>query len=402
MIYRITLLSVTLFVVGCSSESTSKPVTTSTATESESVAESELSNAALPSLLVLPDGKNNNSVTLAVNSGQLDWSEFDKTESEQLAKTLTLHLKGGDTTVLGEVSVEEHRMTFRPSFPLVSGETYVAMFDISALGGDGEVVQREFTIPSKDRPAPKIEAVYPSGSIVPANHLKFYLKFSQPMEQGDIYTHFSLRDETANEIVPRPFRHTELWSQDNRELTLWFHPGRQKDGVNLYVEIGPVLNPDHEYSLIVSSDWKSESGVPMGVDFEKQFIAGPKDRTQPDPKSWILSNPSIGTRDILRCNLHEPLDWALMYSAIHVEDVEAPGKPIAGTIEPGYGELSWNFEPEQPWKNGKYRLAIKTIIEDLAGNNLEQPFEVDVSESTEKAKPAKYVYLDFECVTAAE
>jgi hypothetical protein len=42
--------------------------------------------------------------------------------------------------------------------------------------------------------------------------------------------------------------------------------------------------------------------------------------------------------------------------------------------------------PETPWRRGKHKLLIRTTIEDLAGNNIGEPFDVDKLEST--AKPA--------------
>ncbi|MBM82073.1 MAG: hypothetical protein CMJ78_16000 [Planctomycetaceae bacterium] len=366
-----------------------------------------------PQILVVPSPHQPNAVIISI-AANANWPELYTSHRTELEAAITLSRRDQDnaestTSVLGDIALGEHtgeapRLLFQPSFPLVPGDTYVARVDLSKLPLEGSTnpAERVFTIPRGDQTPPVIIDSYPSGPIVPANHLKFYINFSHPMEQGDIFQHFSLRDETTGENVPRPFRHTELWSKDNRRLTLWFHPGRQKDGVNLNVEIGPVLEPEHEYSLVVSGDWRGENQVPLGTDYEKRFRAGPQDRLQPNPETWLLSSPRVESKDIFRCDLHEPLDWALMHSAVHIEHEDSPGTAIKGKIEPGYGELSWNFQPEQPWHSGTYRLAIKTIIEDLAGNNLEQPFEVDITKETESEPPPKYVYRKFDCVPVDE
>jgi hypothetical protein len=118
---------------------------------------------------------------------------------------------------------------------------------------------------------PQLSSIHPSGSALPANHLKFYLHFSEPMQQGVFLQHCSVMDADGK-IVPEPFRETELWSEDGLRLTLWFHPGRQKTGVNLNVEVGPVLVPGQRCKLIISGKWKSERGVPLGKDVEKSFF----------------------------------------------------------------------------------------------------------------------------------
>src|SRR4051812_2774418 len=90
--------------------------------------------------------------------------------------------------------------------------------------------------------APRLEAIYPSGALLPANHLKFYLHFSAPMREGVFLDYCRLLDEHGAPVA-EPFRETELWSDDHRRLTLWLHPGRQKTGVNLNDDFGPVLKP---------------------------------------------------------------------------------------------------------------------------------------------------------------
>ena len=63
------------------------------------------------------------------------------------------------------------------------------------------------------------------------------------MRQGVFLEFCKLRASHGREDDDGPFRETELWSEDGRRLTLWLHPGRQKTGVNLNTEIGPVLDP---------------------------------------------------------------------------------------------------------------------------------------------------------------
>ena len=55
-------------------------------------------------------------------------------------------------------------------------------------------------------------------------------------------------------LVEDPWRRTELWTADARRLSLWIHPGRIKNGVNLREELGPVLEPNKTYKLIIRAE----------------------------------------------------------------------------------------------------------------------------------------------------
>jgi hypothetical protein len=96
----------------------------------------------------------------------------------------------------------------------------------------------------------------------------------------------------------------------------------------------------------------------------------------------VVEAPAAATRDPLRLRFPEPLDRGLLASALHVEDGE--GSPVAGRIEVVAQETEWLFLPERPWRAGAYALRAATILEDLAGNSLERPFEVDVFERVEE------------------
>jgi hypothetical protein len=78
----------------------------------------------------------------------------------------------------------------------------------------------------------------------------------------------------------------------------------------------------------------------------------------------------------------EPMDQALL---VRVIDITTPtGMKVAGSIEVDEQETRWRFRPEEPWKPGDYVIDAATILEDLAGNTLVRPFEVDVFEKVEE------------------
>src|SRR4051812_21952763 len=167
-------------------------------------------------------------------------------------------------------------------------------------------------------PAPRVEAVYPSASTLPANHLKFYLHFSVPMRQGVFLDHCKLLDDRGRVVIAEPFRETELWSEDGRRLTLWLHPGRQKTGVNLNTDFGPVLAPGLRYTLVISGAWPSADGVPCRHDTEKTFFTGPRETRQVDSKLWKLQAPAAGSKQPVEIRFPTPMDHALLMRFLEV------------------------------------------------------------------------------------
>jgi hypothetical protein len=58
--------------------------------------------------------------------------------------------------------------------------------------------------------------------------------------------------------------------------------------------------------------------------------------------------------------------------------VSGPGGEVAGAIGVAQEESEWRFTPQAPWALGEYKLVIDTSLEDLAGNKIGQPFDIDV------------------------
>jgi len=69
---------------------------------------------------------------------------------------------------------------------------------------------------------------------------------------------------------------------------------------------------------------------------------------------------------------------------------------ISGRTSLAEEERQWSFVPETPWKRGMYRIVIDTALEDLAGNNIGKPFEVDLFEDIDRTLRKKSVSIDFQ------
>ena len=283
---------------------------------------------------------------------------------------LIVRAKNGEP-LLGKIVRTENQVHFVPNLPFMAGHTYDASFTHS----NGGRTTSSHTFKIKTAP-PSLTALFPSGDTVPANHLKFYLQFSKRMEQGNIFRHFKLIDLTSGKAVEEPFRETELWSADGKRLTLWLHPGRQKTGVNLNLDLGPVLEPHRHYALEISSAWKSESGVPLKKSNRKTFKTTIADRSQPNPSHWSLTSPDHNSKNPFTVKFKNPLDWALLHTMLTVLDEH--DNEVAGEIKIEKQETQWGFIPVNSWLRGKYRLKIHWELEDLAGNNLERLFEVNL------------------------
>jgi len=61
------------------------------------------------------------------------------------------------------------------------------------------------------------------------------------------------------------------------------------------------------------------------------------------------------------------------------------GEALAGDIKLSDKETEWHFTPTQPWRAGSYRLVVQNTIEDLAGNNIGKPFEVDLFDKVDRS-----------------
>lgn len=276
----------------------------------------------------------------------------------------------GDATepLFGSVAKESASVRFSAALPLVPGETYRVEFQTA----DGAWSTQRLRFERQPSAAPKV-GISPAPTVLPANALKLYLHFSQPMEQGVFLERITLQRQDGS-VVHGAFRETELWSPDGKRLTLWLHPGRQKTGVNLNSDEGPVLQEGRQHTLRIAASWRSITGAALEKETVFTLAAGAVDHTCPDPQRWQLTAPKAGTRDPLLVTLDEPLDPAMLVSALKVKRL---GAEVAGVAAVGADARSWSFTPQAVWAPGTGVLEIDPLLEDLAGNNLLGPFEVD-------------------------
>jgi hypothetical protein len=303
--------------------------------------------------------------------------------------------------LLGTYRVEGAVLVFQPRFPLEPGMTYRARFDPARLPTTSAALRQlpatvaEFTLPRKTAaPTTRVAAVYPTGDVLPENLLKFYLHFSAPMSRGMAYEHIRLLDGSGKRVA-YPFVELaqELWDPTGQRLTILFDPGRIKTGLKPREELGPILHPGVTYTLVIDRGWLDAAGQPLVADHRKTFRAGPTDSQPPDTATWKIDAPSAGTRDPLVLTFPEPLDSAMLGRVVGV--LGGDGKPLPGDVAVDAGETRWRFTPDAPWPAGAYRISVDKDLEDLAGNSIGRPFEVDVFEKVERKPVAETVLLPF-------
>ncbi|MDP3071539.1 MAG: hypothetical protein Q8N18_14715 [Opitutaceae bacterium] len=315
------------------------------------------------------------------------WPSILAVYAEQAGETAT-------PPMAGTWSMASGRLRFEPRFPPVRGVRYRAEL---RLPGAAPVLAF-FTLPADTMtPTTAVERVFPSAAMLPENQLKFYVQFSAPMSRGGTYGQVQIRD-AAGRVIELPFLELdeELWDPSMTRLTLLIDPGRIKRGVKPLEDIGPVFEEGNSYSLVVGADCRDAEGRPLRAAFEKTFRIAAADRTPPDPLRWTISAPAAGTRTTLAVEFGEPLEQALALRLIRVVGLKGGRRALAGEATLTHEERGWRFSPEQPWTRGRHALEIETTIEDLAGNNVGKPFDVDLFEKVDRRDEVRRVTVEFE------
>jgi len=336
---------------------------------------------------------------------ELDAVEPANTAPAQWQQLLSVYAGQGSITadlnvppMLGEYRLVKNSVRFEPRFPLKRGVTYRAVLRArGVLGGrQSAVLSSTFSLPLEPRePSTRVAAVYPSADVLPENLLKFYVHFSAPMSRGHIYEHIQLLDDSGK-AVELPFLEIdeELWNPAMTQLTLFIDPGRIKRGVKPLEDIGPSLEAGRSFTFVIDSSWRDADGSPLVAKFEKAFRVEAPDRTPPDPANWKLTAPMAGGQTQLVIEFPEPMDYALAQRLMVVTD--AAGNRIEGEMTLAEQERRWRFQPGTNWQPGQYFVVVQTTIEDLAGNNIGKPFEVDLFDNVQRRLGSESVKLAFE------
>ncbi|MGV3721655.1 MAG: hypothetical protein ACO1SX_12155, partial [Actinomycetota bacterium] len=243
------------------------------------------------------------------------------TSGPALDEVLYLSLEGADppVPVLSRLEWRGETARLTPAVPLTRGKSYVAVLNMGRLAGSASEPLREaYRVPEDHSPSrSRVAAIYPNQSVLPANLLKFYVHFTEPMAEGKLFRYARLRDAQGKEIL-QAFREVELWDDDHRRVTLWINPGRTKQALGLSESLGAVLEPNKEYVLEIAKGLSDQLGRPLRSTFTHRFQTSGMDHEQPRVDDWKLVTPALGTREPLRVTFPAPLDHSLALDSIGV------------------------------------------------------------------------------------
>ncbi len=287
--------------------------------------------------------------------------------------------------MLGTYELVDSTLYFHPRLPFLDGRNYCAVWrgeQARALAGllaSAEAPRRTcFAPPSVAHEPPRVTAVFPATETVPANLLRLYLHFSQPMARELAYAGVRLLDDQGQSVaLPFVIVPQELWDPAGQRLTVLFDPGRIKRGVGPNLELGPPLVEGRHYTLEVAGR-PDATGLIMAAPFRHVFTVGPADRQSPDPDRWQLQVPAAGSRAQLRVLLDAPLDQALAERCLSVQGPEGMLHGKASLADDG---LIWTFVPEAPWRTAAHTLTVAADLEDPSGNRPGRPFDVPMADT---------------------
>lgn len=274
--------------------------------------------------------------------------------------------------LLGNYYIVADGIEFRPLVPFTPALEYQVRLK-------GEPIS-QFIVPTRKTGGDLPElSVYPTNDTLPENVLKLYVEFTKPMQEGKALDYIRIV-KNNKDTLPAVFldMRPELWNKESNLLTVWFDPGRIKRDLQPNKAMGPPLQKGNKYKLVILPGWPDQDGQTTMFTYLREFVAGSRDSTSPDPAKWRIEVPKPGSDQSVEVLFNESLDYVLIKNAIRILDDK--GNAIAGTIDVSDEEKGFNFIPASPWKAGNYMLEVESRLEDYAGNNLNHPFDNDLAQ----------------------
>ena len=237
-----------------------------------------------------------------------------------------------------------------------------------------------------------VAAVYPTSDTLPANLLRMYIQFTEPMKTVGNLQKIKLTSSEGHEVKGAIFMNVhELWDEKQTQLTLIFDPGRVKTGLQAYEQLGWALRTGQTYELIVEG---LENIYHQEVRrFSKKFFVTEADLEPPNIDLWQMSLPKSDSKDPLRLHFNEMVDQMSIRHRLVV--IDGKGLLLPGTYSFDNNELEWSFSPSELWDKGFYTILVNSRLADPSGNNLNGLFDHPVG-SLKYNKEGELLRLDFE------
>lgn len=213
--------------------------------------------------------------------------------------------------------------------------------------------------------AQSVTSIEPSARVLPSNTLRFYITFNRPA-RGMVHQSAIKLFDSKHRPVENAFMDfgQELWSPDGKRLTVLFDPGKIKRGVEApHTELSP-LKEDESYRIAFGKA-------------QHAFRVGPAIREPIDPSSWVISVVRAPARTV-DITFDRVMDAALLMDQLQVEDED--GRPILGAVRVIGGGCGVRFKPSRLLERGKYRIRVGPLLEDVAGNRINEALDHSINE----------------------
>jgi hypothetical protein len=213
--------------------------------------------------------------------------------------------------------------------------------------------------------AQSVTSIEPSAPVLPSNTLRFYITFDRPA-RGIVHQSDLKLLDSKNIPVENAFMDfgQELWSPDGKRLTVFFDPGKIKRGVEApRSELSP-LKEGESYRIAFGN-------------VQHAFRVGPAIRKKIDPSSWAIAEVRAPARTV-DITFDRVMDAALLMDQLQVEDEE--GRSLMGTVRVIGGGRGVRLKPSRLLRRGKYRIRVGPLLEDVAGNRIDEALDHSVNE----------------------
>ena len=297
------------------------------------------------------------------------------------------YLSNINQPIAGKYTRNGDRILFEPTYPFAPGEKYHAVFTANEILKTTEInhdssldkLELSFSLPPEIYLPTEVQSVYPESANLPGNLLRMYIYFSAPMMPGEAYDHIWLLRENGTRIE-RPFLivDQELWDTDRKRFTLLFDPGRIKRDLKSNIDLGTPLQKGEKYHLVIDSTWRDVHGKALEKSVTKTFSVTEAERAKVSPQDWKVIPPLEGSLGDVVILFDRAIDHAL---ALKYINISSPSGTVAGHVQTVH-DTTWKFTPKYPWVKGEYVLTISPLMEDVAGNNLNNAFDMDVSKES--------------------
>ena len=230
--------------------------------------------------------ENKKATGIAISGTQIQRINPDSVAS--IIKVTLLNDKN-PVAILGEYEIKNEEIVFKPLIPFTRGLHYGISIHNQPTGS--------FQVPNANvADAPALHGIFPTQDTLPENLLKIYLRFSQPMREGQSDKYVTLIKNNSDTVNGALLNlQPELWNEDRTLLTLWLDPGRIKRDLQPNKLLGAPLEKNGRYQIVISREWKDEQGLNLIKNYSKRFVTTVRDGLSPNPKNWKLRMPQSNT-----------------------------------------------------------------------------------------------------------